>query len=428
MLTIFKNSGTGISTLNGTDRWNSRLVRPLTGLTALLAVLPLLATAQESTEFRASAQIEQNSNVFYLPNASFLSTPYVGKALGSMVQVYTGEIAPKYQWEDQSLTARFLGRDLKYSEFSDLNHTEYLAQIGLGWQLTPRFHGNLEAARERRLVRYEEVLTSTLLVEKETRAKGDFTFDLTSQWRIDGLLKTRQDDSPRPQASDLRVHENSAQVGFKFSQNGDIYTGLSGEYVQGNFQGLGGLLTNPTIGVVDFHRSTIQAVVERTQRDNDILKAALGYTSNYLNNGLSTFNVLSGEAGYKRSLTGKTVLDIVLSRGVSAYLSSAGVAVDTKARAGVSWQATSKIDVSAGLGYTRSTIPGWNLVTSGVSVVGASLSDRQDKIKQEYLEVVYNPLRPVSLRPYVRHEARDSNIATFQYTDTIYGAQFTITF
>jgi hypothetical protein len=81
----------------------------------------------------------------------------------------------------------------------------------------------------------------------------------------------------------------------------------------------------------------------------------------------------------------------------------------------VNYQATYKILVRAGYSYTDSKFPG--------TPNGAATIDRADHLQFATLDMTYQVLHWLSIRPYARYQARHSNVEGFTFDGNIIGVE-----
>ena len=135
--------------------------------------------------------------------------------------------------------------------------------------------------------------------------------------------------------------------------------------------------------------------------------------------GINDVSGVTGDLDYKRALTGKTTLDVELSRQINAYVYNSGSEIDTIGAIGANWQATYKIDVTLAYNYTYRQLPG-----QGDSPPG---SDRTDRLNYVSLIVDYEALPWLALKPYINYQDRTAtNFAGGNFNASVIGAQFTL--
>lgn len=394
-----------------------RLAAVVSGLLAATS-----AQAQLNATLGVSADFGQDSNVFDVPKGSTLPPPATGTNRASSIQTYIAELKPSYEWSREKLELDFGARDIRYTQFQSLNHTEYSTKGNLTWGSGSLLDGAIGADRERRMVRFTDVQTSELLIETDTSATASLNLQLVRRWRLEFDALAHTDDSPRPGAPDLRLREAAGQGAIKYSVPGDMTAGLAVQYLGGNYTGLAaGSSADPSGAPIDYHQVRAQFVVERNTSKTDLFHAAIGYTRRDLSTPNSNIAAVTGEARYQRDLTGKTQLEIGAFRESNAYITTTSAELDTGARLGLQWHATGKISVRADQDWTHAVFPGWQLTQPLTGAVQPA--ERRDTHYQTSLSLRYEPTLHLSIRPYGRWQNRNSNIDGYGYSSTLYGVE-----
>ena len=96
--------------------------------------------------------IENDSNLFAVSGDAPVRDPNGAQRLADNITTLRGGINLDYLFDRQQFYATLEGRRLEYGHFTNLDHSEYLAKLGLRWNLTSRFDGLVEFRRERRII------------------------------------------------------------------------------------------------------------------------------------------------------------------------------------------------------------------------------------------------------------------------------------
>jgi hypothetical protein len=144
----------------------------------------------------------------------------------------------------------------------------------------------------------------------------------------------------------------------------------------------------------------------------------VGYTRRTSPDAIDAISGITGALDYKNQLTGKTSVDLTLSRQINAYVANGGSVISDVAGLNVNWQATYKINVIAGYNWTYYDLPG-----QGNNPVG---SDRHDYLQYASLVVDYAVLRWLELKPYANVLTRRSNLIGGDFNATVYGIFVTL--
>jgi hypothetical protein len=380
------------------------------------------SSAQLETIASASASLEHNSNVFALADSTPTPPPYAGSAKGSSVTTLAADIQPTYRWSRQRLKLGLSASEVRYGAFGDLNHNELRGSADFLWELGTVLDGDLGVSRERRMVPFADIRTTELVIETDTRGTGTLNFQLDRHWRLETGVAVRKTDSPRKGLPSLALRESDYTTAIKFSQQGDVYVGLLAERYNGQFSGTTGLISGSVDGVVDYHRTTAHLVAERKVGKDDLVHGEVGFTQTDSGTTVHHPGEITGAVAYVRELTGKTSIDLKASRDVIANVSNASQEVASIADLGFKWHATGKIDVKVSGHYSRSTFPGWSLVDDGQTPSTPGIT-RADTVRGASGQIVYSILPRLSVSPYIRAVKRQSNIAAYTYSESVYGLE-----
>ena len=239
-------------------------------------------------------------------------------------------------------------------------------------------------------------------------ATASVNVNVTPEWRVESTAKDRKLESPRIDVPGLSLHEDSIREGLKYRGVANLSAGLEAEYLSGKYSN-DSIALNP-----DYHQ--ISAAFTATYAASGLTNFTgnLGYTrrSDPTNSGLSG---ITGSLGYQRRLTGKTSINVKLNRALNSYVTTGGNEIDTSAAVGLDWQATYKIQVRAGYSFTESKFP--------QTPNGGLLIDRVDHFQTANVEMTYQVLHWLSIRPYARYQTRHSNEPTFSFNGNIVGVE-----
>jgi hypothetical protein len=360
----------------------------------------------------AAEDIEHNTNVFDLNKNG--GTP-VGKNGPTFADTFfetRAGIEGDYLIDQQRFfgTAEF--RRFNYDNFTVLDHNEELFDGGLKWKLARAVDGQLEYRHEQRMVQFQDLAASTqLILETEKNATASVNVNLTPEWRLESLVKDHILGSPRTDVPGLSLREDSIKEGLKYLGVANLAAGLEAEYLDGKYNH-DPLALNPNYHQISAGVAATYVITGSTNFTGD-----LGYThrADPTNAGLSG---LTGSIGYQRRVTAKTTVNVLLSRGLNTYLTTGGNEVDTSAAATVSYQATYKILIKAGYSYTNSKFPG--------APDGAVTIDRVDHFQTANVDVTYQVLHWLSIRPYARYRRRSSNVDLYAFDGNIVGVELLV--
>ncbi len=355
----------------------------------------------------AAYTLDHTSNLFALPEQGAAGTGGT-PPVGDTVSTFLAGFDSNFTYGRQRFRATIEGRRLVYDQFTYLDHDEYLADLGLDWKLGRIFDGKIDALSDRRIVTFADRTTTQLTINTDKDLKGTFNVAVTPVWRLESNLGSHTLDSPLQTAPDFSLHEVSSGLGVKYVGVANLAYGLEYERLDGTYKGAPGAL--------NYQQSSEQFAVNYAVSGLTKLNAAIGYTNRNLEGSVASVSGVTGALGYLRQLTGKTAINVQLTRAVNSYYNTGASELDTGGIAGVTWQALPKLLVE--LNYQRV-----HSVFEGQTLQAADTVGRVDNGHNEGLVLKYQWLRSVIIRPYVHRETRDSNIALFNYHNTSYGVE-----
>jgi hypothetical protein len=374
-----------------------------------------MAHGQSTVIPYAAEEVEHNSNVFYLPSNGPVPQGNGGPTFSDDWLRSLAGLDATYLWDRQKFFATAEVRRFDYDHFSYLDHTEWLVHAGMDWQLTNLLDGVIDYRHERSAVPFQDLVDSTqLFLQTEDVASASINVHVTPEWRLETQAKYHELDSPRPQALDLSLHEWSFGESARYLGVAHLSAGLDLKYLKGEYQ------HDPSVATPPYHQNTAELAAEYDVGGTTRFNGAVGYTRRSQFGG--DVSGITGAIGYERQITGRTSIDLELNRAVNSYITTAGSEVDSSASLTVAWRATYKITVNAGYTWTENNYPQTPQL-AGVPLPAVD-ANRVDHVQLAAIEVDYQILHWLSVRPYARYQTRHSNLEDFQYNATSYGIEF----
>jgi hypothetical protein len=382
---------------------------------ALWLLMPMLAgsgaaSAQRLFDPYAGVLVENNSNLFAVAPESPVLDPHGVPRLSDTVSTYRAGADFNYPFDLQRAYAMLEARHVNYERFTNLDHSEYLIDLGLSWRLTSRFDGILDAKREKKIIAFADADLTQLEIQTDQVVKGSFNVAVTPEWRLETQASAHTLDYPIAESPDFRLQEGLEGLGIKYVGIANLAYGIEATHVDGNYEGVA--------GASDYKQNTYQLAAKYSLRSVTRFDAAIGYTERSIQGSSSSVSGVTGLFGYDRQLTGKTSVDVRLQRAVNTYYTAGSSEIDTSGTVGIRWQATPKIGLELSYQRVRSEFEGQTLQD-------ALTLGRKDNASNGSLEVRYQPLRWLLIRPYVRRQVRESNFEQFTYNDTQVGIELT---
>ena len=360
----------------------------------LALLTPAAALAQLRVSLHADSRFEQDSNVYYSANSNGGGDAFIE---------YGGGLLTSYQLGRETLSLDIQGRQYRYDHLSNLDHEDYRVTGALGWKFLSFLDGSAAITRSKEQVSFQNFVGNQLV--QETNQNEHFTLNLQTSpnWRIETGFTTGRNDSPRPGLADLSEVEDSEQAAFKYTIKEGLAAGISGSYTTGTFEGTGG-------AALGYHQSSAALVLSQSGPISS-LAANIGYTRRASASGLDDTSGTTGSLSYQRKLSGRTSINVQLSRGISSYITNTGAVLNTTASTQITYIATRKISLGAAYTYTIDDLP-----KQGIDGV-----DRTDHSHAEELHASYAVNRSLDIQAYARREERASDLAGAQYSSYSFG-------
>jgi hypothetical protein len=385
---------------------------------AALLLLPASAFAELALTTAATAQYEYNTNVFDLQSGT--ATPFGGTNLGDSYVAYGGKLDASYLWSQQQFYATVLGNEYRYNRFTELNHSEYTLDGGWDWKVGRLWDGVLDVTRINSMVSFWNLIGTALVIQTEQRETGKAGVQVTPDWRAEFMGITRDVHQPQAVAPNLSLSEWQGQAAIKYTGTAGVTAGLTANYLKGSFSN-----TGPNV-VSDYNQKSAGLTATDEVTGLSTFRGQIGYTRRSLDIGNTTISGVTGELYYKRALTGKTNLEMDLTRQINVYLASATSEIDTAATLTANWQATYKIGVVLAYNFTYRQLPNQGNVLVGGAIVPTGAEQTQ-RLSLPSLSVTYVPVPWLLLKPYVNYQTRSSqNFVGGNFNATIVGLQFAL--
>jgi hypothetical protein len=381
--------------------------RPLLSLCLLAGAWPGCAAAQLVASGDAAAQYEFNSNVYSLPAGASIGGVAASGGRQDSTLTYRAAVASTYEWSDQRLETSASGDRIQYQRSVQLDHDEYLLKGGLAFRAGPVVDGTVSVTAAHRMVPFLDLATAQLLLETDVKEVAGVNILVAPTWKVGGIVTHHVDDLPRPGEPNLALTENVRLCSITYLGSGHVTAGLQGQYADGSFAGA------QAGDVTVYKQYTAQATTAYSVEGLSKFNGALGYTRRTFEPHAPAVSGVSGELGYKRSLTGKTEFTVDVSRTFNTYITTVGVSLDTRAAAGLGWSATPKLSVHATWSLTHSAYPSVQNT--------AATESRTDRYTSTEVALDYKVLRSWLLHTYAHFQDRSSTAAQFAFSGSIAG-------
>ena len=380
-------------------------------LAFVLLQFPWPSLAAVIIDASATTRYEYNSNVFDLQGGY----PVPGTSdyqHSDRLYTYGAGLDANYLWDQQKLFADLSTTNFRYDHFTQLDRNEYNLDGGLNWKLGLLLDGTLDVLRVRSMVPFTNVSNAQFVLQTEQRESAKIGFEFTPDWRVVGTGRYRTIDQSFVNAPNIDLAESFGELGLRYLGVAGLTSGLSGGYTVGNYTGASAA-SNPS-----YRQTTVEVVATYAPTRRSTINGALGYSDRTSSSDSNSISGFTGKLDFENQVTGKTSFQVQLSRLINSYVANASSEIDTIAALNVRWQATYKLNVLAGYSWTYRDLPG-----QGNAPVGSNIIDRTQYAS---IKLGYEPLRWLSIRPYVNVQTRSSNFVGGNFNATVYGVYFSV--
>jgi len=382
-----------------------------TFFTAGLLWAPYPSLAAVFMDASATARYEYNSNVYDLQGGYLVPGTTNDYQHSDRLYTYGAAFDANYLWDQQKLFAALTTTNYRYDHFTELDHNEYNLDGGLNWKFGRELDGTLEVLRNRTMVAFTNVQNAQFVLQTEQRESAKLGFGISPDWRIEGSGYYRTMDQTSMIPPNIDLAESFGQMALKYMGLAGLTSGLSASYAVGHYTGASAAL-NPS-----YRQTTVELVATYEPTGRSKFNGALGFSDRTSGSSVNAISGFTGEIDYTHQLTGKTSMQVQLSRTINSYIANTSSEIDSIAAFNVRWQATYKLRVLGAYSWTYRDLPG-----QGNAPVGG---ERIDRLPYASLKVEYEPLRWLSIRPYINVQTRSSNFIGGNFNATAYGVYFT---
>lgn len=385
-------------------------------LPALLAAgvlaLPFAAVAETTFVPYVSSTTQYDSNLYRIDKGQAL--PGEDRSKSDLVFNNVAGLESAVTWSQQKLYATVEGSRFDYLNNSALNQNAFRLLGGLDWSLLGRINGSFTAANSRSRASFANADT-TVLNTQRARVFGARTFFLlTNDVRFTGTYANNTTRQPAINAPSLRLEENTSTAALDYLGVNRVTMGLLGSYGFGDYSS------------VDFGSSFKQyagaATLGYEATGLSKFRFAAGYTTREDAARGGKTQGFTGNIGYARELTGKTSVDVNLSRTLESFAAGDNSVIGLNAYGALNWEATAKIKTTLSYGYTRSDF------RSSPGAAANVFTNRKDDFHAIRLVTTYEALRWLNVAPSFGYERRTTNVGGFDFDALALSLQLTARF
>ncbi|WP_299692205.1 outer membrane beta-barrel protein [Hydrocarboniphaga sp.] len=305
-------------------------------------------------------------------------------------------------------------RRLEYAHFDDLNHDEYKFGGRFAWKLGAHTDGNIDYRQEHRIASFADLGTSKLTEQTDRRASALLGYDVTPSWRVEAGAGRTESELPLSDDPEFKLKDTSGSVEVKYTGLAGFSVGVLTEYHDGQYDG-------NLEHRLDYQQGTVQLTSDYDVSGMSHLRARIGGTQRHEDADNGDSGKLSGFTGslaYTRTLSAKTRVETEIFRRVESYVAGASALISTGGSLGLGWTPTPKTAVGARYEFIHSAFKG----------DGSEDSGRSDDYGTATLDLSYQALHWLTLRPFASYRDRNSNVDTESFDDMMLGAELLLRF
>jgi hypothetical protein len=247
------------------------------------------------------------------------------------------------------------------------------------------------------------------VLETERGVGAGANLQINPTWRLETAVRARDLDSPLPEDPEFSLEEQAARAALNYLGAQSLVLGTYLEYLTGEYFGEeAGEFTQESYGFrASYGVPKLYGV-----------GVEVGYTDRQDERAdLSGVAAPTGRIGYRRALSGKTLVGLSAFREINSNVLEGGFVDETGVEAAITVQATGKSEAAAGYQFRRSSFQ---------NVRDPALGGREDRLHTFALRWTWEPLSWLLVRTNAGWQSRDSNQPIFRFHGLVFGVGFVI--
>jgi exopolysaccharide biosynthesis operon protein EpsL len=395
--------------------FRSRLIAIAVCAVAPLCVPPLAAADQFDTlNLVMSDTLTFDANVFRTPDSAGPQPGFTSKA--DRINLITVQLKLDKSYALQRLQFDVSKSLTRYNAFSFLD-TEALNYRGAWlWSLTPRLTGTLSADRAQAQIPFTQIGGTQRNVRTTNNRNLSVDGWVAGGWHL--LAGVGQSESTTEQTVLSTPSSRSHRV-----EGGLRYVAASGNSITFMQRAMPSELVNQPldpVNLIDTNYSDIESELKAAWKPTGRSSIDASLTRKARRNDHFTqrdFSGMAGELRYTWTPTGKLQVNLAANRNISPYaafgntIENSTYRVDQTYTLGTDWNVAAKIAVH--LNVTRSTSD------YGGPVFAVTAPARNDEFRSVRLSFDWTATRNASLNFSLERDRRTSNVARFEFSDTL---------
>jgi exopolysaccharide biosynthesis operon protein EpsL len=412
-----------------TSRAYSRVTRhalvsaAIFALAAVSIVRPAAADQADTINFTLNDTMRYDANVFRTPD---YVGPQPGRTTkGDHINVMTAGFKVDKPYAQQRLQLDATKSITRYNTFSTLNSDALNYRGAWLWTLTPHLTGVLSIDRAQAQIPFTDISGTQRNVR--TTENRNLTIDgwVSGGWHLLGGLGHAESSTEQTVLSTPSYQADRFEGGVR-------YVAASGNTISFTQRSIKSETINLQLDPVN--------LIETNYRDTESeLKGTWKPSGNSSFSGTLTqkkrsndhfsqrdFSGTAGELGYAWTPTGKLTFNLAARRTILPYaaygntVQNSTYQVNDTLSLGSVWQIDAKFTAHINLTRMHSDFLG--------PVFAVTAPARSDDYRSALIGLSWAPIRLLTLNASLQRDSRDSNNASFQYTDTIGMVSASVTF
>jgi len=378
-----------------------------------------IATVNASTDenkpyyLRASQGFAHDSNVFRVPDQFGTQSDWVSST--ALIAGFSQPFGRQRGYGDATLRAN------AYSDQSQLNNFGYDLRLGLDWSTIERLSGDVSARLSQSLADFSDYGSADREAagknqELSQRYAARAQYGITAAWALTALLEYERIDFTADEFANRERNATTFGGGVRYRPSGIWAFGLGARRIDGSYPQ--SVVSNGVVVADNYTSDNIDLTARLIATGLSTFSARLSFTDEVHELDTSRdYSGLTGSIEWDYRITGKVNIGLGLSRetgsstdattlsGVNTFLTDSNLTDRLDMRA--SWDATSKIRVSAAAAYWHDTFDDqFTEIVNGGQVI--RFSDESADSYSLDLRVRYQATRTVSLECGGRYTDRGS--------------------
>lgn len=379
------------------------------------------AEGNQDLQFRASATVVHDSNLFRLPSSANLPALIGRTSTAEKVAVSSLGVNYNKAYSLQNLELDLSLVKYDYQNFSYLGFSALNYRAAWQYALTPRFRGTFSTSRDKTLNSFVDFRGFNVRNERtETTTRLDGTYELGASWRLLGGLSHTGLDNSLPVNSEADSRRITANAGLRYvlpsgSSIGYTLRASDGTYTSNRPQ--------PSPGFFDdrFHQTEHELrVIWALSRDTSADIRATHLSRSYPTYGQRDFSGMVGGINLTWAYSPKLGLAAGWTRELSSFeTANFNYSQTDRFSLGPVWQLSPKATVRVQLAHAVRNFGG--------TPTGIVTLQRRDVTRDASLSLDWQPYTFLSLSASVQNARRTSSLAGFDYSANTFNlsAQFT---